>query len=493
MHKYSSIHVNTNMEGYQDELKAIRELLKAKPRGLTISEISAEININRNSVAKYLDVLLISGHLEKRQIGPAKVYTLSNRVPISAMMDLSSDMIMVLDNRLNIIQANENLLDLIGLTADEVLEKSFSSMVNVIFPDSDIYERANDALEGVDSAQDIYLLHDGSTKYLYVKLVPTTFEDGRQGVTVILDDVTEQRRAEAAIRESQNYLKTILDALANGVIVINGASNKIVDINTAALDVLGSSRDEVVGTLRQQYSPKGVEMGTPLEDLDEVVDREERTILRPSGEELDVMVTVVPVELQGEKHLLESIIDITDIREAKEALRRRDAILNSLSFATEKFLKAEDYKSGLNDVLERLGEATGVSRICVFQNDTTGSKAKSTDLKYEWAAVGIRRLLEGADHKDMAIEGSELKRWFEAFSDGIPISGHVDDLPDAEKEFLTKYEVKSVVMVPIFAGSDLWGHIEFDECNLKREWSEAELDALKTAADLLGMAVEMES
>ena len=63
------------MESYKDELSRIKKILKANPRGLTITEISHKIDINRNSVAKYLDVLVTSGHVEKRQVGPAKVYS----------------------------------------------------------------------------------------------------------------------------------------------------------------------------------------------------------------------------------------------------------------------------------------------------------------------------------------------------------------------------------------------------------------------------------
>lgn len=62
------------MVGYREELALIKSQLKAHPRGPTITEVARLININRNSIAKYLDVLVTSGEVEEKDIGPAKVF-----------------------------------------------------------------------------------------------------------------------------------------------------------------------------------------------------------------------------------------------------------------------------------------------------------------------------------------------------------------------------------------------------------------------------------
>ena len=68
-------------------LASIKEVLKKNPHGLSISDISRELNLNRNSVAKYVNMLMVSGDLEMRSFAAAKVYFLSKRVPISTMLD----------------------------------------------------------------------------------------------------------------------------------------------------------------------------------------------------------------------------------------------------------------------------------------------------------------------------------------------------------------------------------------------------------------------
>ena len=88
-------------------LKQIKSILKTNPRGLTIGELAQAIHANRNSVAKYLDVLLVSGQVDLKNVGRAKLYYLSQRIPLSALLDISSDYIIVYNSKLQLVQVND--------------------------------------------------------------------------------------------------------------------------------------------------------------------------------------------------------------------------------------------------------------------------------------------------------------------------------------------------------------------------------------------------
>ena len=93
------------------ELSRFIEILRGHPRGLTIEEISHLLPLNRNATSKYLNRLLISGQVEMKTFGPAKVFFISKRVPISELFNLSSDLIMVLDHEMFVRHVNDRLLD----------------------------------------------------------------------------------------------------------------------------------------------------------------------------------------------------------------------------------------------------------------------------------------------------------------------------------------------------------------------------------------------
>ena len=47
-----------------------------------------------------------------------------------------------------------------------------------------------------------------------------------------------------------------------------------------------------------------------------------------------------------------------------------------------------------------------------------------------------------------------------------------------------------MLVVPVMVESLWWGFMGYDECTQERDWFPAEIDALKTAADTLGVAIE---
>jgi PAS domain-containing protein len=102
----------------------IKNLLKEHPHGLRITDIVKKVNINRNTAGRYLENLLVSGQVEMRRFGMAKIYTLSQRVPLSALLSISSELILQLDSSLRIIFANEPFLLLVGTDNKSLLGKN---------------------------------------------------------------------------------------------------------------------------------------------------------------------------------------------------------------------------------------------------------------------------------------------------------------------------------------------------------------------------------
>ena len=74
----------------------IKDVLARNPQGLSITDIVSQIHINRNTAGRYLEKLLISGQVEMRHFGMAKIYALAHRVPVSAVLSISSELIMQL-------------------------------------------------------------------------------------------------------------------------------------------------------------------------------------------------------------------------------------------------------------------------------------------------------------------------------------------------------------------------------------------------------------
>lgn len=135
------------MQSYSPELDRIRQILRYNRRGMSITEISRKIEINRNSVAKYLDVLLISGDVEVKKVCTAKLYFLSERVPLSEMLSLTSDAILVLNLSGAIDFANARFLRIEGCQLKEIAGKKLSD-VPFTLVDEELMEKVVSASPG---------------------------------------------------------------------------------------------------------------------------------------------------------------------------------------------------------------------------------------------------------------------------------------------------------------------------------------------------------
>jgi len=173
----------------------------------------------------------------------------------------------------------------------------------------------------------------------------------------------------------------------------------------------------------------------------------------------------------------------------RELERRRDAILDAIAFAAQHFLRVPAWESVIGDVQARLGIAADVSRVYVFQNHLAPDGALHMRQCAEWCAPGIMPDIHDDEFQDMPWHVATLPAWPAALSGGHLVTVHVAALPEPLHSFFAASQIKSMLLVPIFVHNQWWGFIGFDECRAQRIWSQAETDALQTAAAVLGSAI----
>lgn len=166
------------------------EILREHPRGLTIEEISHLLPLNRNATSKYLNRMLLSGQVEMKTFGPAKVFCLSKRVPISQLLNLSSDLIMVLDHEMFVRHVNDRLLDIFQVRRSDILVHHIDHTYFGTCISPEFRRQISEGENGNESVLEEKIAISGRTWQFYAKCVPIVFEEGERGVSIILRDVT---------------------------------------------------------------------------------------------------------------------------------------------------------------------------------------------------------------------------------------------------------------------------------------------------------------
>lgn len=220
-------------------LSRIRVLLKIHPRGLTISEISQRLKCNRNSVAKYLEILQISGAVEMQQMGAAKVYYLSQRIPLSNLLGFTKEGILVLSSEGLIIQVNDRFCRMFDLDAGSITgmpsDILSDEILNVFHFDTYMYPDS----ESEHNAVVTFNTYDWR-RYFKVKYIKTVFDDGHTGLTAIIEDVTLETEMEERLRINEARYRGIVEdqtelicryGTDGGITFANGAFCRLFQLN----------------------------------------------------------------------------------------------------------------------------------------------------------------------------------------------------------------------------------------------------------------------
>ena len=234
------------MDVNRKELSTIKALLAENPQGMTVTEIAKSILINRHSAAKYLEVLVAAGQVDMKTFGPSKVYHLSQRVPISAMLSFSSDLIITLDRDMRAVNVNNRFLEFTGLTRQQVVNKNIENFPYSSLTSPPLIPYARAALDGKETSVDVFYPKGEHGHYFIMKSLPTAFENGEKGATLIMSDITERKRIENAIRESERKLRDMLEQSTDGI-SMSDEQGVIVEFNGSFERLTGLQRSEVIG------------------------------------------------------------------------------------------------------------------------------------------------------------------------------------------------------------------------------------------------------
>jgi PAS domain S-box-containing protein len=144
----------------------------------------------------------------------------------------------------------------------------------------------------------------------------------RHSFGVLRSDIREMVTTD---REHNRHLNGVLESVQVGIIIVDSETKKIVSVNKTAGVMIGSDPAVMVGQLCHRYVCPFEIGNCPITDRKMKIDRRETAMLHPEGGEVPVLKSVVPIEYMGKPCLLETFIDISDMRATCRALERSEA------------------------------------------------------------------------------------------------------------------------------------------------------------------------
>jgi two-component system, sensor histidine kinase PdtaS len=233
-----------------------------------------------------------------------------------------------------LIEANRAPLQAGGLDETQVLNHKFWDT-----PwwghDADVQARLRAAAEQVLGGEtlrfDIVARMAGDTRMtLDFMLAPMRDDAGR--VTHLIAsaiDISDRKAGEDALRRSEARFRQVVEAAPDGMAMVN-AQGRMVLVNAALERLFGSSRNELIGESIECLMPAAVRPGhggwlaTFFREPQarDMAARRELFALRRDGALFPVEIGLNPMDVDGEAHVLATIVDVTQ-RKADRALLER--------------------------------------------------------------------------------------------------------------------------------------------------------------------------
>lgn len=297
------------------------------------------------------------------------------------LIEHAGDALFLIDPNGKIIEVNQQACKSLGYTQQELLKKALSDFSIAADPEKVKKHWLQLEPPAVLTLEGTHQRKDGST--FPVEVSVRLFEhEGRELFLALARDVSERKKAEAALQESEQRLSCILESAMDAIIAINEAL-QIVLFNKAAEKVFGCSAKDVKGQPLVNFLSESFKRlisnyisGEAKGGRGYMWVPEGLTAKRKSGEEFPVEATISTVEADCQG--LYTII-LRDTNERKKA----EAELNKLQLQNvylQEEIKSEYFgdiigsSPAMKAVFTSVGQVSGTDSTVLLSGETGTGK-----------------------------------------------------------------------------------------------------------------------
>jgi len=253
-----------------------------------------------------------------------------------------------------------------------------------------VEEQATQTLSGVkvNPLEHRIIRKDGAVRWVRNTIVPN-FD--RQGRLLFYDglirDITDQKAAEEALRESEANYRLLFSAGSDAIVVVDMETKEIVEANEAALSLYGYDRDELLGLRAIELSAEEEKTTAHIEEVASGKPAElfpgpvQRLHKRKDGTTFPAEISSGAYALKKRRMVCAIIRDITERKRMEDALEQSLHELEvRVTQGTEDFLKANETlkreieerkqaQKGLQETEKRLQQEEKRMEMLKFANE----------------------------------------------------------------------------------------------------------------------------
>jgi len=184
-------------------------------------------------------------------------------------------------------------------------------------------------------------------------------------VRLLKDDITERKKAEEALKESEEKYRTQFEEALDAILLADAETGTIINCNRAASELIGREKSELIGKhQRILHPPEEIEGEFSRTFKQHLKEKEgqvlETQVITKKGEIKEVAIKANVFELSGKKLIQGIFRDITERKKAEEKIKKSSEewkkTFNAISdfvFVLDKDFRFVRVNKALCDVLKK--------------------------------------------------------------------------------------------------------------------------------------------
>ncbi len=306
-----------------------------KQAEMEIQKISADLSAaNEKLAARERDLRKKYENLETREKALRE-----SEEQFRSMAERSSDLIIMLDDTRGILYASPSSRMITGYSPEELLGLSYDAAVKMVFPfdETDLLMKYPLVMDGaqVDNQVVRILKKDRSDGYVSLNIVPAFSSGNVTGMQISIRDITDRKRAEIALRESEQKFRALVEYSLDGFFILDPVGNILFASNGSA-KILGAPDPKAVlekGNVMEFVSPESQkdvirDFVTVAQGVDGYI--AQYKIITLDRRERWIESIGKTISYGNSPAILISIRDVTERKRSEEVLKKTSAELHQI-------------------------------------------------------------------------------------------------------------------------------------------------------------------
>ena len=404
------------------------------------------------------------------------------------LVENANDIIYTHDLAGNFTSLNRSGERIVGYTWEEAAKMNIA---DVIAPEYIDFAREMITRKTSDKTPTIYEIELIAKDHRRVRIEVSSrliFENGKAiGVQGVARDLTEHKRSQDALRESQTFFHSFMDN-SPSIAFMKDEEGRYVYVNKPFEELFGQKLDFLRGKTSFDWLPPITAQNTHEHDLSVLISGEPQEILETvptqDGTPHHWLVVKFPMsDASGKKFVAGVGVDITDRRQAEKALAQqaeREAITHGISQAVRRTLETSEI---FQSAVRELGSYLSVDRCSLFMKN---EKAGHLQNVAEYHAEGVKPAATDFALADLtslaeALSASGVLAFNDAPND--------DRIKTLYEKILKQADVRSIMYVAIHVGDEVPAAFALSTTREQRNWSNSDIALAKAVADQTGIAI----